>query len=189
MPNLMLAMRKLGFDVALQTEEIHLNEKAFVTFKFLYMHGRNPFDFSKEELKRLRFNLETGGLLLADACCGSKKYDESFRQMIKDLWPDRKLEAIPPKDELFSAELNGDGHAITSVRCRRERPDGRPEVGYLNVPPQLEGIRIHGRWVVIYSRYDLGCALENHPSVDCLGHDHESAVQLAKAAVLYALRR
>jgi len=42
---------------------------------------------------------------------------------------------------------------------------------------------------VIYSKYDLGCALEaKHPSPDCLGHDHESALRLASAAVLYALK-
>ena len=56
-------------------------------------------------------------------------------------------------------------------------------------PPQLEGIKINNRWVVIYSRYDLGCALEKHQSSDCLGHDFASAIKLAGAAVYYALQR
>jgi hypothetical protein len=43
--------------------------------------------------------------------------------------------------------------------------------------------------VVIYSKYDIGCALEKHQSTDCLGHDYDSAVVLARAAVLYALKR
>ena len=43
--------------------------------------------------------------------------------------------------------------------------------------------------MVIYSRYDVGCALEKHQSPDCLGHDYASAVRLGKAAVLYALNR
>jgi hypothetical protein len=187
MPNLMQEMRKLGMDVSLQAEEVRLGERASVTFKFLYMHGRNPFAFPKEELKRLRFNLETGGLLLADACCGSKSYDKAFRDTVKEVWPDKALEPIPLTDELFGQELNDT--AIKAVRCRREGTDGRPETNYRTVPPQLEGIKINGRWVVIYSKYDIGCALENHQAVDCLGHDHDSAVQLAKAAVLYALRR
>jgi hypothetical protein len=187
MPNLMLEMRKLGVDVSVRPEEIHLGDKAFPTFKFLYMHGRNAFEFKPEELKRLRFNLETGGLLLADACCGSKTFDQSFRKTIKEMWPGKALEAIPLNDELFGQELNG--KAITTVRCRREGANGRPERNYRSVPPQLEGIKVNGRWAVIYSKYDIGCALENHPSVDCLGHDHASAVTLAKAAVLYAMRR
>jgi hypothetical protein len=187
MPNLMLEMRKAGLDVTLQTEEVRPLDRDFVTFKFLYLHGRRDFGFAPEEQKRLRFNLETGGLLLADACCGSKEFDQAFRRLMKEMWPDRPLEAIPPNDDLFGVELNG--AAITAVRCRRSGPDGRPETGYRSVPPQLEGIRVNGRWAVIYSKYDIGCALENHPSVDCLGHDHASAVQLARAAVLFALRR
>jgi hypothetical protein len=43
--------------------------------------------------------------------------------------------------------------------------------------------------VVIYSKYDLGCALENHQSSDCLGHDKASALKLAAAAVLYELKK
>ena len=51
-----------------------------------------------------------------------------------------------------------------------------------------EGVRLGKRWVIIYSKYDLGCALEKHPSSDCIGHDHESALKLAGAAVLYYLK-
>jgi hypothetical protein len=189
MPNLMLEMRKLGLDVALQTEEVRPLDRDFVELKFLYMHGRGEFQFSDpEELKKLRFTLESGGLLLADACCGSKDFDRSFRDLMKQLWPKQPLEPIPLNDDLYSAELNGT--AITTVRCRREGPDGkRADAELRTVPPQLEGIRSNGRWVVIYSKYDIGCALEQHQSTDCLGHDHDSAVTLGKAAVLYALRR
>ena len=57
------------------------------------------------------------------------------------------------------------------------------------MPPALEGIKVEGRWVVIYSKYDLGCALEGHKSSDCLGHTRDSALQIATAAVLYSLKR
>src|SRR4051794_19610390 len=87
-----------------------------------------------------------------------------------------KLEHISLSDELFSKELNGT--AITSVRCRRERPDGNgPEAEFREVAPYLEGIKLNGRWVVIYSKYDLGCALEKHQSPDCMGHDYPSALK------------
>jgi hypothetical protein len=188
MPNLMTEMRKLGVDVAIQTQELGLTHDQLPDYRFLYMHGRRDFELSEAELKALRFHLETGGLLLADACCGSKQFDTGFRRMIKGLWPDKPLEAIPVRDELFSKELNG--QAITEVKCRREGADGRPAgADFRTVAPALEGIKINGRWAVIYSKYDIGCALEKHQSTDCLGHDHESAVRLGKAAVLYAMRR
>src|SRR5262249_35012966 len=99
-----------------------------------------------------------------------------------------KLEPISPNDELYSRELNGE--EIASVRCRRPGPDGgrgRPEFQVL--PPELEGVKYRGRWVVIYSKYDLGCALEKAPSPECIGHDYDGAVRLGRAAVLYALKR
>lgn len=187
MRTLMGVMEKLGFDVDKQTEAIRPTRPDFYDYRLLYMHGRQAFRFSETERKALRFNLESGGLLLADACCGSKTFDQSFRALVRELWPERKLEPVPAGDELYSRELNGE--PITSVRCRREGPDGRPESDFRAVEPALEGIKINGRWVLLYSRYDLGCALEKHQSTDCLGHDHASAVRLGTAVVLYALRR
>jgi hypothetical protein len=190
MRNLMTEARKGGLDVVLQTRDLAPSDPNLFDYRFMYMHGRKAFATTDAEKKNLRFLLKSGGLLFADACCGSKAFDTAFRSFMEELWAmDKlKLEPIPADDPLFGSELNG--IAITSVRCRREGPDGRrPEAEYRDVPPALEGVKIDGRWVVIYSRYDIGCALEKHPSGDCLGHTFESAVQLGKAVVQYALKR
>ena len=97
-----------------------------------------------------------------------------------------KLEPIPVKDDLYSAEV--DGTAITQVQ-RRVLVGGRVEPKFRSLPPELEGVKYKGRWVVIYSKYDIGCALEKHSAPDCLGHDPASALRLARAAVLYAIKR
>jgi hypothetical protein len=152
----------------------------------MYLHGRRRFAFTPDELVNLRTNLQTGGLLLADACCGKAEFDAAFREFAAKLFPGARLEPIPPGDTLYSAELNGTD--ITSVRLRRERPDGSAEAEFRDSPPMLEGIKQNGRWVVVYSRYDLGCALEKHQSTDCKGYDHAGALRLAAAAVLYALK-
>lgn len=190
MRNLMVEARKAGLDVVLEKGKVYPSSEAVLDYRFLYMHGRGDFHEDKAKLENLRFNLKTGGLLLADACCGSKKFDAAFRKFMEDLWAGDKLklEPIPLSDDLFSERLNG--VAIKTVKCRRERADGKPGPSQLlDVPPALEGIKYKGRWVVIYSRYDIGCALEKHKSTDCLGHDYGSAVRLGRAAVLYALKR
>lgn len=157
--------------------------------KFLYLHGRKAFTLTDDELDNLRASLETGGLLFADAACGKKEFDASFRQAMAKLYPEAKLEPIPVDDELFSEKVNGKGNGIRTVK-RREKADGTgPDGGYRNLPPALEGIKIDGRWVVIYSKYDIGCSLERRVSTDCLGHTPDSALQLASAAVLYSLKR
>jgi hypothetical protein len=190
MRNLMSEVRRAGLDVLLETAPVYPSHESVVSYRFLYMHGRADFTERPQDLEHLHFNLTSGGLLLADACCGSPAFDAAFRKFMDTLWAEEKLklEPIPPSDELFSAELNG--QEIRSVRCRRPRSDGRgvdPE--YRELAPALEGIKYKGRWVVIYSKYDLGCALERHKSSDCLGHDYDSAVRLGRAAVLYALKR
>jgi hypothetical protein len=197
-PNLMIEMGRLDMEVNRTAEKLALTNPAVLRFKFLYMHERNSLDLPEaSRLENLRFTLEHDGLLLADAACGSKPFDKSFRALIEKLWPkekykDRQLVPIELKpnqarNELYSREVNGT--QIDTVKYRREEKDGTPSKDFQEGPPRLEGVKINGRWAVIYSKYDIGCALEKHQSTDCLGHDYDSAKLLARAAVLYALRR
>lgn len=194
--HLMLEARKLGLDVVPEPATLPPDAEQILDFRFFYMHGRQPFSFPPARLERLRFSLENGGLLLADACCGAKTFDASFRAFVEDLFrnsevppgtPRPKLEPIPLDDEFFGAELNG--ARISEVRRRRELPGGKPSPVFEPGPPRLEGVKWQGRWVVVYSPIDLGCALERTKSPDCLGHDFDSAATLGKAAINYALRR
>jgi hypothetical protein len=189
MPNLMRHLRaEHKLDVTLQTEDIRLNSPDLFQYKFLYMHGRRAFEVDANDVENLRGNLKTGGLLFADACCGKAEFDRAFRAFAAKLFPDAKLEPIPVTDALYGGEVNG--APVLGVRVRRERPDGQgAEAEFRDAPPFLEGVKLNGRWVVIYSKYDIGCALEKHASSDCKGHDHASALRLGVAAVLYALKK
>ncbi|MFL5342909.1 MAG: DUF4159 domain-containing protein, partial [Gemmataceae bacterium] len=185
MKNLMAHMRQdAKLDLALTTDPVSITNASMFQYRFFYMHGRKKFTYGDPDLKNLRANLKTGGLLLADACCGSREFDAAFREMAAKLFPDAKLELIPSTDELYSRALNGT--EIKTVKCRLPKEGGSPELR--PIAPALEGIKVNGRWAVIYSKYDLGCALEKHPSSDCIGHDHDSALRLASAAVLYYLK-
>jgi hypothetical protein len=188
MRNLMDSLRKRAkLDVTLQTKPIYATDPDLTDYRFLYMHGRGNFTLSPEGLKNLRTDLETGGMLFADACCGKKAFDTSFRDLVSRLFPDKKLVMIPITDDLYSQDSNG--NPIRTVRCRTEAAGGAGQpADYREVAPYLEGIQVGKRWVIIYSKYDIGCALEKHQSTDCLGHDHESALRLAGAAVLYDLK-
>ena len=118
----------------------------------------------------------------ADAVSGFAREEDGWRVTVEVV----ELERIPPSDDLYSKDLNGT--AITTVRCRT--PSGTNSGGELrDITPELEGIKLDNRWVVIYSKYDIGCALERHQSTDCLGHDPASALKLGSAVVLYALKR
>lgn len=187
MRNLMENVHKVyGLDVLLKTRPIGLQDPITVReSKFLYMHGRDRFSVQPDHFVALRFNLENGGLLLADACCGSEKFDKSFRQFAQELFTKEKLVRVPvdPRDRLFSAALNGTAISADNIKCRT-KVNGQA----VAMEPYLEGIQLDGRWVVLYSKYDLGCALERNTSPDCVGYDHASALRIAMAAVLYSAR-
>jgi hypothetical protein len=178
-------------DVSLKTETMPPHVESVKDFKFVYMHGRRDFteghNFTEAELANLRFNLENGGLLFADACCGKKGFDKGFRKFVAKLLPKHKLAPINAEEELkkgglFSKKLNGLELTRDTIRCRTEAGQK-----FRSTAPDLEGIKINGRWAVIYSRYDIGCALERHSSSNCLGYEPESAERIAAAAVLYTL--
>ena len=103
------------------------------------------------------------------------------------MYPDNPLEPIPVDHEIFSETL---AHQIDRVKLRKLVPAGagstmrsRTET----VPPLLEGIKIDGRYAVIYSKYDISCALENQASLACDGYEDEDAMKLAVNIVIYAM--
>ena len=156
-------------------------------YKFLYMHGRKAFTFNAAETANLKIHLTSGGLLLADACCGKPEFDKAFRTMVEGLFGKDKLVPIPLDDELFSARINGT--PLTTVKRRESVAAAGADAGYADLPPSLEGVKIDGRWALIYSKFDLGCAMEGHKSTDCLGHTRDSALRLAGASVIYSLKK
>jgi hypothetical protein len=179
-------------DVALTSEVLRPGDNNLPKYKFMYLHGRKPVSFTPDEADNVKANLQTGGLLLADAACndfkGWKEFDRSFRDAMEKMWG-KKLEQIPSSDPLFKIAQQA-GINLGNVKCRREAPDGSgPEKEMRSYQVWLEGIKVDGRWVVVYSKYDIGCAIEGHKSADCLGHDKESALRIAAAVVLYSLKR
>jgi hypothetical protein len=57
------------------------------------------------------------------------------------------------------------------------------------VPPELEGLKFGERWGVVFSRYDLSCALEKQDSVECQGYTREDAARIGVNVVLYSLQQ
>jgi hypothetical protein len=178
-PNLTNALRAdpLKFDVVINHKAIAARDPNLVNFPLLYIHGRAAMSLSEEDLAALRRHLEPGGgTLFADAACGSQAFDASFRKLLAALLPDHPLVPIPSDDPLYTSHV---GYDLSHVEFSKAAGGRR---GF----PQLEGIRLNGHWAVIYSKYDLGCALESHQGPDCKGYTHESALKIAANIVIYA---
>ncbi|MCA9064415.1 MAG: DUF4159 domain-containing protein, partial [Planctomycetaceae bacterium] len=185
--NLLKALNQaVGVSASTQNQVIPVTLEELTRFPLVYMHGRYDFRFDKQRQEALREYLDRGGVLFADACCGSTKFDAGFRQLMKEMFPMTPLKQIPVDHELFSESI---GENIREVTRRRQVPGQdasmrvREELG----PPILEGIEIDGRIAVIYSRYDISCALEHQASLSCDGYIEEDAAKIAINVVLYAM--
>jgi hypothetical protein len=178
-PNLANALRAepLGYDVVINHREIAPRDPNLVNYPLIYIHGRGALSFAPEDQAALVRHLEPGGgTLFADAACGSPAFDKAFRKLMAEMLPDHPLVPIPPNDPVYTTAV---GFDLSNVRYSKAAGDRRG-------PPELEGIKLNGHWAVIYSKYDLGCALESHQGPDCKGYTHESAVKIAANIVIYS---
>ncbi len=177
-PNLTTTLRdKLKIDVVINHKELFPTDPNLVHYPLIYIHGRAALTFDEEAKAALRKHLDPGGgTLFADAACGSPAFDVAFRKFVAELLPGNALVPIPRDDELYTTKVHYD---LTDVRYSQAAGGGKDL-------PQLEGVKINGRWAVIYSKYDIGCALERHQGLDCKGYTYESAMRIAANIVVYA---
>ncbi|MEX2121892.1 MAG: DUF4159 domain-containing protein, partial [Pirellulales bacterium] len=104
--------------------------------------------------------------------------------------PERSLEAIPASHPMFSSQLGGfDLKTVSRRDPQRRGPDGPLKAAVRQVEPELEGIKVGERYAVIFSRYDISCALEKHESIECPGYTREDAARLGLNVVLYSLHQ
>lgn len=179
---------KLGIRTAAPPDPIDPAGDALFDYHLVFIHGRHAFRLTDTERQHLRLFLERGGMLFGDAICASSAFAESFRREIAAVLPDQRLEPIPADDPIWTSAYGG--FDLKSVTRRDPQPAGATgplRASLRKSPPELEGIRLEGRWAVVFSPYDLSCALEKHDSLECRGYTREDAARIGLNVVLYSL--
>jgi hypothetical protein len=175
-----LALNKTtGIVASTKQRDLAATDPNMFQYPLVYMHGRSNFQFGSQERRQLQEYLARGNVLFADACCGSPQFDKSFRNLIAELYPSKKFERIPADHEMFSTKI---GYDIRRVKRRMPATDNSQaalDAALQEGEPYLEGIEIDGRYAIVYSKYDISCALERQASVACAGYAHEDAVRIA----------
>jgi hypothetical protein len=164
--------------VKFKRESLQLKDPKAVSYPLLYMTGHREFHWGPEEVGRLQRYLKAGGILLADACCGRVSFDMAFRSEIAKVFPGAKLEKIPPNHPLY--------HCHYDIQHVDYTPRVREDFGQFD-SPELEGITIDGRLVVIYSKFDIGNGWEQFPHAYSYGLKDESALQIGTNVIVYAI--
>jgi hypothetical protein len=150
---------------------VSLTDENLRAYPFLYMTGHGTIRLTPEELSALRRHLEAGGFLYADDNYGM---DESFREMVKRLFPEEQLEELPNSHPIY--------------HCFYDLP-GLPKIHeHDGKPPQGFGITIDGRLVLFYSyESDIGDGLEDPGVHDDPPEKRELATQMAVNILMYAI--
>ena len=185
--NLLLALNRAeGPTASLKSPDVPATADLSL-YPLVYMHGRDRFSYSAAERGKLREYLERGGMLFADSCCGSPKFDASFRKLMAEMFPGEKLKRIPPDHVIFSEKTKNDLSKVERRVADSGAANRAIEVTDEKSEPFLEGIELNGEFVVIYSKYDISCALERQANAACSGYVEKDAVRIAMNVVLYAM--
>ena len=182
------AAAQLKLRVDLHPATIGLTDPALFDHPMVFMHGRNSFHLTDAERAALRTYVDRGGVVLADAICASRAFADSFRREMAAAFPDLRWNGSRRAIRCFRPSYGGfDLARFPAAIPSREGTNSPLSVRLSRVPPELEGIRLHDRYGVIFSQFDLSCALEKRDSLECRGYAREDAARIALNVLLYSL--
>jgi hypothetical protein len=177
--------------VATEKRLLSLLDPALPDYPVAFLHGRRSFRWSQPERKALRRFIDNGGVIFADSICANKDFAAAFRREMQNIFPMQAFDRIPPEHPMFTRHFHG--HDISQVTLldprTRARNDDPLSARREKIAPLLEGIEVDGRYVVMFSPYDMSCALENRPSLECRGYTREDAAKIAINIILYAMQQ
>jgi hypothetical protein len=174
----------------LEVPLIDVSDEELFRYHVVFMHGRYNFEFSPAEREQLKKYLERGGTLFADSICASKEFTAAFRREMGKVFPNATLETIPASDPIWTDTFGG--FDVRRVTLRDPQQTGANETvsaRHREIAPQLEGIKLDGRWIVVFSPYDLSCALEQHEALTCRGYSREDAARIGLNVLLYTINQ
>jgi len=176
--------------VSAKRQLVGITEENFNGHPIVFMHGRRAFRFTEPQRKALAEYLKRGGFLFADAICASDPFAQSFRREMQTIFPDARLSRIAADSPLFSRQYRGYDLRTVTLRDPQVRAKDDPLRARLTkVAPLLEGLDIDGRYAVVFSPYDISCAMENSPSLECKGYIRPDAARIGVNVLLYALQQ
>lgn len=189
LPNLLETINS-QIEIRLSTEQrlISLADAELYDYPIAFIHGRRDFRLTPIERKALGTYLKRGGFLFGDAICASPQFASAFRREVKAALPEAEFVRIPATHPLFTKEYRGYDASTVTLRDPQIRTEDDPLKAKLSkVKPFLEGVEIDGRLAIVFSPYDISCAMENHASMECKGYIRADAARLCVNIVLFAL--
>ncbi len=117
-----------------------VNPDKLWSYALVFSAGDRVPSFSDSQIAKLREYLEKGGLLIFDDPLATLNtgFRAQANELIQKIFPGRSLESVPSEDVIFRTF-----YLLTEVSGRRL------------ASPQLEGVKLDSRWVILFSSNDL----------------------------------
>lgn len=145
-----------------------------------YITGHFAFQLNEPERLALATYLRRGGFLFAEACCGREAFANSFKSIARQIFPNEPLRLLDPDHPIIKGEP---GFDLSKIEYRPAVKREHPKLS----APELYGIEVDGRLVIVFSPYGLGCGLEDHKCYNCRGVTPGDSKRVAANIVLHAL--
>jgi len=129
-------------------------------------------------VNNLRRYLAAGGVLVANACCGRRAFDDAFRREIKRVLPDHSLTRIGLDHPVY--------RSIYPIQQVDYTPLVRHEQPGLEAPT-LEGISLENQLRVIYSPMGLVNGWSGAPNPYARGYESHDALRMGINILVYAM--
>jgi len=165
-------------EVKFKRANVSVKDEKATRYPLWYITGHRSFNWSEEEVTRVRKYLKAGGVLFADACCGRMAFDIAFRREIKKVFSGNDLEPIPTNHPFY--------HCHYDISRVSYTPRVKEDFGQID-SPKLEGISIDSRLVVVYSKFDLGNGWERFSHPYSYGLKKESALKIGTNMIVHAI--
>ncbi len=189
LPNLLEWMRtSIPARFKTEPQAIGLSEEALQSYALVFAQGRDNFTLRDAQQTALREFLTNGGTLIANSICGNEAFSKAFRRELQRAIPDLTFETLPPEHPVFSQKFHG--FDISKVTLNQPITDGTGiQYAKKTITPVIEVAKVGNQVAVIFSPYDLSCALENQRSPQCTGYTTEDAARIGINLVLFALQQ
>ena len=168
--------------VVARARHLRASDRKIYEYPVVFMTGHQSFKLSAAETAGLRKYLKHGGVMVADACCGRKAFDVSFRELAASLFPNEPLRALAADHPV---RTGGVGVALGELRYRAILVEELKSRGTSR--PPVEAVTLDGRTLILYSKYDFSCALEGDRPYSCRGYVDADGRKLAMNLFLYAI--
>ncbi|MEE2641929.1 MAG: DUF4159 domain-containing protein [Planctomycetota bacterium] len=184
------ARREASIPFSLKKNLVSITDPKVYQYPILFMHGRSAFEFSEKERKALKKMIrEDGYFLLADSICASPAFTDSFRREMQLIFPEVELKPLDQSHELFSSQFGSDISTVVLRTPIQNVEPGGQKFRETRTLPRLEGLVVGNSVAIVFSPFDLSCALENAKSVECQGYRTDDAARIGVNVLRYALNR